>query len=106
MSEGLLVVQFPLSPPETGYNGFAAGTEPSESRVFDTCCSMKDKSVAMSRGDASAWLIKHGIDAKAIKARRCIAFPPPWKYIAKRYSSLSPQRHDAMHRHFYSLAAV
>jgi hypothetical protein len=39
---------------------------------------MKDKSVAMpsevSRGPATASLIKHRIDAEA-KARRCIAFP-------------------------------
>jgi hypothetical protein len=57
---------------------------------------MKDKSVAMpceSRGVASAWLIKHVIDAQAIKAMRCIVFPPEFKYIPKRYYSYHLQRH-------------
>jgi hypothetical protein len=36
MSEGLLVVHGPVSPPETGYKGFAGGEEPNEDRVFDT----------------------------------------------------------------------
>jgi hypothetical protein len=87
----------PVSPPETGYRGFAGGVDPSDCRVFPTCCSMKDRSGAIYGGGgvvALAWLVKEKIDAPAIKARRCIAFPHSAELIGKRILLITSQRHN------------
>jgi len=61
---------------------------------------MKDKSVAMPCGEskpaARASLIKHVIDAKAIKARRCITFPQRRSTLQSVTILLTLQRHTML----------
>jgi hypothetical protein len=61
---------------------------------------MKDKSVAMPCGEskpaARASLIKHVIDAKAIKARRCIAFPQRRSTLQSVTILITLQRHTML----------
>jgi hypothetical protein len=57
---------------------------------------MNDKSDAMpceSKAAARASLIKHVIDAKAIKARRCIAFPQRRSTLQSVTILITLQRH-------------
>ena len=75
---------------------------------------MNDKSVAMPCGEskaaARASLVKHVIHAKAIKARRCIAFPQRRSTLQSVTILITLQRHsyhittprDAMDRRSYS----
>jgi hypothetical protein len=57
---------------------------------------MNDKSDAMpceSKAAARASLIKHVIDVKAIKARRCIAFPQRRSTLQSVTTLITLQRH-------------